>query len=166
MALRLESLMDVFKDEISHHRVEVTVKTTERTYLKDVALQEALGALFGLVMATSGCPVMNYLKPMARYHLPFASMEESIVRSVSMHLLRQYYASLKGQAADFSLKSLDEKYSEIQNVNLGLNKRISTIMKKGDASNNTVAAFHAISKLLSLSIQRNLQNYAYLFDSP
>ena len=163
VALNIEQLVDAIKNEISHTRVKVSVTTAERSYFKEVAVQEALGALFGLIIATSGCPVMNYLKPMARYHLPFASLEESIVRSVSMHLLRQYFSAQKGDTADFSLKSLDAKYEEIQKVNIGLNKRISTVIKSGDASNNTVTAFHAISKLLSMSIQRNLQNYSYLF---
>jgi len=165
LALRIETLIDIVKNEISHTRVKVTVKTAERDYYKEVALQEVLGSIFGLIMATSGCPIMSYLKPMAKFHLPFASLEESIVRSVSMHLLRQYYRALNDEEVSFDLEDLDHKYEDIQKVNLGLNKRIQKLIKSGDASHNSVAAFHAVSKLLSMNIQRNLQNYKYLFES-
>ena len=37
-------------------------------------------------MALSGCPVLEQLKPMARFHLPFASVEETIYRAASMYL--------------------------------------------------------------------------------
>jgi len=163
IAVELSALVEKFKDEISYTQVAVKVKTPERDYFKQVSVQEALLSIFGLIMATSGCPVMNYLKPMARFHLPFASMEESIIRSVSMHLLRQYFQKLKGKEADFELKKLDKKYEQIQKVNMGLSRRIRQVLKAGDANQNTVTTFHCISKMLSMSINRNLRNYEYLF---
>lgn len=163
VALNLADLIETFKNEISHTQVGVRVTTEERIYVKKVSVQQALFSIFGLIMATSGCPVMAYLKPMARFHLPFASVEESIIRSVSMHLLRQYFEHQRGEEFDLNLKKLDEIYSEIQKVNIGLNNRISKVIKSGDANQNTVTTFHSISKMLSMSINKNLKNYEYLF---
>lgn len=163
VALRLSSLIDVFKNESSHEEVGVRVDTEERTYLKQCKTQEALFSLFGLIMATSGCPVMNYLRPMARFHLPFSSIEESIIRSVSMHLFRQYFIKKNGGDPDYELKELDQKYEEIQKVNLGVSRRLQHMVSRADATQNTVTAFHSISKMLSISINKNLMNYQYLF---
>lgn len=163
VALRLSSLIDVFKNESSHEEVGVRVDTEERVYLKQCKTQEALFSLFGLIMATSGCPVMNYLRPMARFHLPFSSVEESIIRSVSMHLFRQYFIKKNGGTPDYELKELDQKYEEIQKVNLGISRRLQHMVSRADATQNTVTAFHSISKMLSISINKNLMNYQYLF---
>ena len=38
-------------------------------------------------MATAGCPWTDRLRPMARFHLPFANEAETVYRSVSMYLL-------------------------------------------------------------------------------
>ena len=53
-------------------------------------VQMGVSSLLGVIMTTSGCPIMAQLKPMVRFHLPFASLEETIFRMVSMHLVAQY----------------------------------------------------------------------------
>ena len=73
----------------SHTEVTTTVVTPERTYVQQGHAQEALRSLFGLIMATSGCPLMLPFKYMARYHLPFSTIEETISRITSTYLLRQ-----------------------------------------------------------------------------
>ena len=37
---------------------------------------------------------MESLKPMVRFHLPFATVEETVFRSVSTYLLSQYLAEI------------------------------------------------------------------------
>lgn len=61
--------------------------TEERTYSKDTLLQQGLASLLGIVMTTSGCPVLEPLKPMVRFHLPFATLTETVYRMVSMCLV-------------------------------------------------------------------------------
>ena len=53
--------------------VRITVYTAERNVWKDGLVQKGLSSIFGVVMAKSNCPVMNFLKPMARFHLLFST---------------------------------------------------------------------------------------------
>ncbi|MEY2977186.1 MAG: hypothetical protein RLZZ435_1325 [Cyanobacteriota bacterium] len=94
MALSIQELIEAFQDKLSFNQVTVNVITQERTYSKSLALQRGISSLMGIYMATSGCPVMEKLKPMVRYHLPFASLEETIYRVISMYLFSQYLALL------------------------------------------------------------------------
>ena len=96
VATNLATLVEAFKDKASVAEATVTVTTEERTYVKRLPLQRGIFGIFGLVMATSSCPYMDFLKPMARFHLPFSSVEETIVRSVSMYLLKQYFVAKRG----------------------------------------------------------------------
>lgn len=81
--------------------------TEDRAYLKVASLQEGLQGIFGLIMATSGCPHMDFLKPMARFHMPFSSSIETMVRTTSLYLLKQYFNLKDGKPADFLLKGLE-----------------------------------------------------------
>ena len=75
IAVRLVTPVERFSELVSCNRVTTTVVTPERTYVKSGDVQDALRSMFGLIMATSGCPSMQPFKYMARYHLPFASLE-------------------------------------------------------------------------------------------
>ena len=79
---------------LSHEMVTVTVRTDERTFTKETMIQHGLSPLVGIIMTTGGCPIMEHLKPMVRFHLPFASLEETIFRMVSMYLMVQYYRAM------------------------------------------------------------------------
>jgi hypothetical protein len=70
IAANLAGLVDAFKDEVSHTKAKVTVTTQERSYIKETDVQTGLYGIVGIIMATSGCPVMNFLKPMARFQNP------------------------------------------------------------------------------------------------
>jgi len=60
----------------------------------------------GLVIATSGCPHTLFLKPMARFHLPLASVTETIYRASAMYLTAQYFLKQDGKEVDFSLNNI------------------------------------------------------------
>jgi len=97
IAANISRIVEKFNDLISHDRVNVVVVTDERTYAKDTTVQMGLSPLLGIIMTTSGCPVMEQLKPMVRFHLPFASLEETIFRMVSMYLVAQYLRSRRAR---------------------------------------------------------------------
>ncbi len=73
VALNLNNLTEKFNAVVSHESVFVSVTTEDRTYKKRTTIDEALSSLMGIIMATSGCPVLDHLRPMARFHLPFAT---------------------------------------------------------------------------------------------
>ncbi len=163
VAVNLADLVDHFRMEKASDETAVQVTTNERIFTKNASVQDGLFSIFGIVMATSGCPNMNFLKPMARFHLPFATHEETIVRSISMHLLSQYFKKKKGQNVEFDMASLDQKYAEVQKVNDGILARIRSVVSAGDADANAVVILHAFGFLLSSEIKSNLNSIEYLF---
>ena len=164
IAINIADLVHEFKDMVSYEDCVVKCTTEERTYLKKVDVQEGLCAILGLINATSNCSVLNLFKPMARFHLPFATVEETLVRTTSFYLLRQYFKSKKGLEPDFELKDLEKHYSKIQVLNEGLLARIDKISKT-DADTNAMVILHSLSQMFSFSIEDSLSSVAFLFEN-
>jgi hypothetical protein len=164
VATNIAGLVEHFNQESSTAEVMIRVTVPERVYLKKTALQFGLFSILGVIMATSGCPHMNFLKPMARFHLPFSSSAETMVRSISMYLLRQYFQKKSGKEIDFELKDLDRRYTIVQQVNEGILSRIRSVVTGGDAQGNAMVILHTISQLLTMEIGEKLNSISYLFD--
>lgn len=137
VAVNLAEVIQFFQQSISHEEVEVTIQSRERTYAKRVSLQRGLSSLMGIYMVTSGCPVLDKLKPMVRYHLPFANPEETQYRVLSMYLLAQYFVQQHGGTPDWELTQLPGIYSEIQIVNRAFCDRLRTLQGE-DAVPNAI----------------------------
>ena len=116
----------------------------------------------GIIMATSGCPSMSILKPMACFHLPFATVEESMYRSVSAYLLRQYFSHQKGQDSDFFMHRIQEHYNEVQQVNEGILKRIN-LTSEMDADKNAIVTLNALAQILIMEVDEDLDSLKQLF---
>lgn len=168
IAANISGLIENFKDIKSTETVRITVYTAERNYWKEGPVQKGLSSIFGIIMATSNCPVMSFLKPMARFHLPFSTDEETIARSVSMYLLGQYFIAKKRGQPDLSLDALDRAYCMVQKVNRGICNRISSVVREsksqGDASSNAIVILDTFSQLLQAEIEENLESLAHLFE--
>ena len=162
VALNIAELIDEFKEAISSDNCFVRCITQERTYERDASIQEGLFSIFGIIMATSNCPIMNFFKPMARFHLPFSTVEETVFRSASIYLLRQYFEYQKGNLPDLELKKLDEHYGKVQQVNSGFLKRTNHIAKK-DADKNAIVILNALAQMLNVEISAGLNSVEYLF---
>ncbi len=162
VATNLSTLVEFFKDKASVAEATVTVTTEERTYVKQLSLQRGIFGIFGLVMATSSCPYMDFLKPMARFHLPFSTAEETIVRSVSMYLLRQYFVAKRGEQPDLGLEHLETHYGNIQQVNDGILERIKGVVEN-DADLNALIILQGFADLLTMAISKDLSKIEPLF---
>lgn len=162
IAVNIAEIVEEFKNEISSDQCIAICKTPERTYMKNASVQEGLFSIFGIVMATSNCPIMNFFKPMARFHLPFSTVEETIFRSSSIYLLRQYFEYKKGLIPDLELTKLDQHYEKVQKVNSGILDRTGHIAKK-DADKNAIVILNALAQMLSFEISDNLNSLEYLF---
>jgi hypothetical protein len=163
IAVNITELVDRFKDILSHKNCIVTCETVDRTYSKKTSAMEGLTSVFGIVMATSNCPVMNFLKPMARFHLPFASVEETTVRSTSFFLLGQYFEYKKGRSSSFDFNQLEKRYERVQLVNEGLLARIRSLGNR-DADKNAIITLHSLSQFLSMEMDFSLNTIAHLFE--
>ena len=146
IAVNISDLVDAFKDVFSSELCTVRCTTPERTYLKKTMIQEGLFSIFGIINATSLCPIMKPLKPMARFHLPFSTLEETIIRSTSFYLLGQYFENKRNKAADFDLSKLDEHYDRIRMVDERILERITSLTEK-DAGKSAFVALNSLAQL-------------------
>jgi len=164
VARNLVDVVEAFRDEISYDEVAVEVETGERSYRKTAPLQEGLAALIGSVTVTSGCPVLDRLRPMVDTHLPFMSPEESTYRMITMHLLAQYFRVRRGETPDWSLDELVRLLAECRVTNAALVRRVQTLGFK-DASLNALARLNTMGEITALSIDGDLERLAGIFGS-
>lgn len=138
LALRLLPLVERLGDVVSFDNVDVTVALDERTVTRSVTAQEGISSLMGIITATSGCPHTVFFKPMARFHLPFASTEETFYRAASMYMMGQYYRWQAGKGVDMDLSGLLYYYSQVAEVNKGIAKRLRAERREDGAVNAIV----------------------------
>lgn len=164
VASSMADVVEEFRDFVSYQVCDIRCDTPERSYLKTSSVQDGLFSIIGMLMAISGCPKMDFFKPMARFHLPFSSTEETMVRTTSMYLLRQYFENKNGQAPDLQLNNLNEKYQQVETVNRGILERIQGYTEK-DADKNAIVILNSWAQLLSMEIDDQLVSIEYLFDT-
>lgn len=163
-ALAFVDILEEFGPLLSFTEVEVTVETRERTVNSKTTVQKALSSLVGLSMATSGCPILARFKPMARFHLPLATREETIFRSVGAYLLGQFFLMQRGETPDMDLRGLRETYDLIHEVNVGLANRLREI-PAGDAHLNALVILDLFAHALPYSIDESLAEMEHMFES-
>jgi len=147
---------------LSFDVILLEVLTAERLIRQETTAQKAIGSLLGLAMATSSCPRTAFFKPMARFHLPLASEEETIFRATATYMLSQYFVNKQGGEADFSMAGLEDIYLKIQEVNLGMAKRLRRAAKT-DSPINAIVLLDMYAKALPYVIQESLEELRYLF---
>ena len=155
IALSLIDMMHAFKDSVSHEPVTVDIITQAREYRATTVLQRGLSSLLGLYMVTSGCPVMEKLKPMARLHLPFATMEETAYRVISMYLLAQYFNYRRGKTPDWDMKNLVKAYDDIRVLNNSFSQRLKANTTK-DAGVNAVVILNNFADYVPFSVDQDM----------
>lgn len=165
-AVDLQKIVTAFTAVISHTRARIEVATPERTYVKDCDVQTGLRSLLGLVMATSGCPFLSQLKGLAKMHLPFATMEETVFRTVGFYLIRQYLRMRAGESPDLELQGLDSLYQALHTVNRHFNERLRAASEQ-DANLNAITSLHYVSLGVTYSLEDNLAEIqSWLFPDP
>lgn len=158
MAVRLVPLVALFDKVRSYDDVTAQVESDERTVTKRTSVQRVLRSLMGLLSASSDCPRIEFLKPMAHYHLPFSSREETVYRVVSTYLLAQYFLRQQGKPADAGLEGLKAHYRDLQQVNQGMAARLGAIRhEQGDSSVNALVLLDLFAHSLPESIDADLE---------
>lgn len=162
VAVNLSQVVESFKDSVSHERALVTIKTKERTYQQDTSVQKGLSSIIGIYNVTSNCPVLDRLRPMVRFHLPFASGEETLYRAVSMYLTAQYFVMRRGGKPDWDLTDLAQTYEAIAHVDQGLSARLRHA-SRDDANVNAVIILSAFGQQIRFLIENGLREIEYWF---
>jgi hypothetical protein len=164
IAVQLGKIVDIFHKHNSYDDVTVEVVDSRRSYLKETSLQDGLGSLVGIVMATGGCPVLAPLRPMVRFHLPFATLEETEFRMISMYLVAQYLRQKNGMQPDWSLDGLQAIYDRVKDVNQSFAKRIRSA-SSNDAGVNAIIILDCFAKAIPFAIRTLVKDYEKYFDS-
>jgi len=156
-AVRVSEVADDFRELLSYERIRVRVRVRGRGREYEIVTdaQTGLSSLLGLLMALSDCPHLSNLRGLARFHLPFADLEETLFRTASLYLLRQYFIAQDGGQADFDLTGLQDLYNDLQRVNMSFKQRILAASER-DANINAVNQLFSLSALVSFSLESGL----------
>lgn len=148
-AAHLARLVTFFSHLPSHAGARVEVSTSERTVMQRTTVQRGVSALMGLIMATSGCPVTTFFRPMARFHLPFATSDETTYRAASTYLLAQYFRKQRGETAGLELDGLTAIYQDMHQLNRAFARRLRAATTQADSSVNAVVLLDVLAGALT-----------------
>ncbi|MDB5986026.1 MAG: hypothetical protein JWR16_1079 [Nevskia sp.] len=150
-AADLAPTIGAFANIISYAEARVEVETPERTISRDCQVQQALNSLVGLIMSTSACPILGRMRGLARTHLPFATIEETLLRSVGSYLVGQLALQQQGGAPDWQLAGLKAHYAELEVLNRAFKQRVNAATKE-DAVLNAISTWGVLSTGVGLSL--------------
>jgi hypothetical protein len=162
VALDLEPIAAQFKHVISYTKARVDVLAPERQYAKECDVQTGLRSLLGLVMATSACPILAPFRALAASHLPFATLEETLFRTVGAYLLRQYFVYQAGGTPDLDLRGLHQFYQNLHDLNRCFTNRLVAASEQ-DANLNALYSLLCVAEGVSFSLDDHLQELRQVF---
>jgi hypothetical protein len=160
-ALQMAVAIEPLEALASFDTVGVTVTQEERTIYAQTTAQQAMSSVLGLIMATAGCPWTDRFRPMARFHLPFATEVETVYRSVSMFLLAR---ELGGANHAPGFAALEELYENLHVVNRDMSRRLGAATRT-DPAQNAMALLDAYTTLLPAALESSLEELKPLFDA-
>jgi len=158
-ALHMADVLEKLRVLVSFDDVTVTVERAGRTIIAHTSAQEALSSVIGLIMATAGCPWTDRLRPMARFHLPFAEEAETVYRSITMYLLAR---EMFGARDRRGFADLEDLYKNLHVVNRGMARRLGAATRT-DPARNAIALLDVYTTLLPAAIENSLADLAPLF---
>ncbi len=142
------------KVQLKVHKGNVTIESL-------TTVQEAYQSLIGLIMATSGCPHTGFFKPMAWFHVPFSSQDETLFRACATFLLFQFFDPV-GPENENHFSDLKQIYQDVHRVNIHIAKRL----KQASASQSTLNALTVLdifAQSFLPTLNESLQELEFLF---
>ena len=162
LAANIVNVVQRFDGLRSYDTITVEVIAEERRITQQTTVQKGISSMMGLIIATCGCPHTAFFKPMARFHLPLASVQETIFRATSMYLLAQYYLNKEHRRADFEFEGLGKIYDNMQIVNCAIAERLRNATLT-DSSINAIVLLDSYAQILPLAIGKSLEGIRHLF---
>jgi hypothetical protein len=154
-AADLVPVVEALRDLRSIERTDVTVTIAGREVRRETDLQELVRSVVGVLLASSACPTLRTMKPLADLHQPFATFEETLFRAVALHLVRAWFDRADGKEADFDLDGLRAHYESMGRINQGLARRIRSL-GDGDAGVNGLIQLFSLSMCMSDELDTQL----------
>lgn len=162
LARSLVGTVALLGNVLSYHDVEVEAITPERRIRHTTSAQNGISAMMGLIIATSGCPRTAFFKPMARFHLPFATEEETMYRAASMYLLGQFFRRQQGQDAEMGFDGLLDIYRNMEIVNRAMADRLRAAARE-DGTVNALVLLDMYAKTLPVAVEDALEDLRPLY---
>ncbi len=163
VAVNLIEIVNRFERLASYARLFVEVMTFERNYSKRTSAQRGISSLMGVMIGASRCPYTDFFKPMVRFHLPFATPEDTIWRATSTYMLAQYFMNREGRPVDFEMKGLNRMYKDIQKMNISLARRLRDACEM-DSTVNAVIILDVFARSLPSVIDHSLDKLRPVFE--
>ncbi|MEW6594107.1 MAG: hypothetical protein AB1413_04460 [Thermodesulfobacteriota bacterium] len=161
-AANLVPLLERLDHLASYEQTTLEVVTVERCVTQKTTAQRAISSLMGLMIAASCCPHTHFFKPMARFHLPLASEDETIYRATANFMLAQYFRKGDNPNPDCSLDGLNTIYRNMQAVNRAMAARLRATAQT-DSSVNAIILLDMYAKSVPYVIRRDLEELRPLF---
>ncbi|HFE39627.1 MAG TPA: hypothetical protein ENK06_14630 [Gammaproteobacteria bacterium] len=162
IAKNLGVLLKDWHNIVSFDKVSLEVISKNRTISATTTAQSALSSLLGLIMATSDCPHTQFFRPMAYFHLPLSTPEETSFRAISTHLMTQFFRLRNGEAVQFNLQGLIDIYETMHTVNIFMKRRIESAVVN-DAALNAVVLLDLLAITLPNYLDVELERLEKLF---
>lgn len=162
LARSLVGTVSLLGDVLSYDEVDAEVIMPERRIQHHTSAQSAISAMMGLIIATSGCPHTAFFKPMARFHLPFASEEETMYRAASMYLLGQYFRQQRGLPTELGFEGLVRLYRNVEIVNRAMANRLRAAARE-DGTVNALVLLDMYAKTLPVVVEETLHDLQPLY---
>lgn len=165
VAVNIWDAVAPFGQLVSYQMIRVRITSEDRQMETEISAQRAISSYMGLVVATSSCPITAFLKPMARFHLPLASLEETIWRAVSTFLVAQHFRILDGRPPDPSLAGLETVYNDLALMNQSMAKRLrKAASMTNDAGINALVILDTFAQTVPLIVDDKLEILRPLFE--
>jgi hypothetical protein len=158
----LSEFIERFDRYDSFQMADIEVTTPQRTITSRRPLQQGLASLIGLAGAASGCPRLAFFRPMARFHLPFASEEETLFRTFSTFLLGRYLRGGGNGQIDLDIEGLRAHSTAAEKVNRGMAGRIRAAFTK-DAVINAIVILDIFAQAIPYVMDDALAELRYLY---
>jgi len=167
LAERLVPFVEKLSDLSSIEVIKVVVTQLERSKNMEAPVQDVLGSLLGLFIATSDCPYTRFLRPMAHFHLPLADERETLYRVLSMYRLAQYFKKQTMGKAYADFEELKIHYANLVEVNQRLSQRMRDALAlkadKQDGTINALSLLDALSQYVPASIDDAVEELEPIF---
>jgi len=151
VAANLVEVVDFFQGAVSSDTVDLEIINETRTVTKRTSMSNGVSAIQGVINVTSGCPVLDRMRPMLRTHLPFSSIEETMYRTLTMYLMAQYFRHRRGLSADWDMDKLLDIFEDIRVVNRAFCQRLYAACTK-DANVNALIHLDSFVELTNFAL--------------
>lgn len=155
LALQMHNIVSRFHNTRSIDEVALEVITEERHVSQTTALQRVLASMLDLIYPTCGCPKTAYMKPLARFHLPLCSEEETVFRVTGMYMLAQYFLNQTSSRGRIEFSGLTDIYNDMHVLNTSIARRLQSATLS-DSAKNAVTLVDMYSTLVPLLLEDQL----------